>query len=182
MAIPERRARLLAFMNPEQYRMSEGYQVWQALIAFGSGGTTGLGLGNSVQKMFYLPEAHTDFIFPIIGEELGVIFTLAVVFGFLLIALTGGYISYHAPDKTGVLLGVAVTSLICLQAGMNIAVVTALVPAKGIGLPFMSYGGSNLMMCMACVGILLNLHRQANYGNEAPRLTSREEDVWQESA
>lgn len=163
LAMPERRGRLLAFINPENYRAGEGYQVWQALIAFGSGGTSGLGLGNSVQKMFYLPEAHTDFIFPIIGEELGLAVTLMVVFCFMLIALAGGYISFHAPDSTGVLLGLGATSLICIQAGMNIAVVTAMVPAKGIGLPFISYGGSNLFASLVCIGILLNIHRQALY-------------------
>ncbi|MFZ5806458.1 MAG: putative lipid II flippase FtsW [Verrucomicrobiota bacterium] len=173
LAMPERRGRLLAFINPENYRSDEGYQVWQALVAFGSGGTNGLGLGNSVQKMFYLPEAHTDFIFPIIGEELGLMVTLGVVLCFLMVALTGGYISYHAPDAMGVLLGFGATALICIQAGMNIAVVTAMVPAKGIGLPFISYGGSNLVVCLACIGILLNIHRQAHYELEPQVLRTR---------
>ncbi|MEM9444260.1 MAG: putative lipid II flippase FtsW [Verrucomicrobiota bacterium] len=161
--MPERVGRLLAFMNPEQYLLDEGYQVQQALIAFGSGGVNGLGLGNGVQKMFYLPESHTDFIFPIIGEEMGMVFTLLVVFCFLLIGLSGGFIAWHAKDATGVLLGVGATSLICIQAGFNIAVVTSLVPTKGISLPFISYGGSNLLMCLTCVGILINIHRQAEY-------------------
>lgn len=163
LMMPERRGRLLAFIHPEQYRANEGYQVWQALIAFGSGGVQGLGLGNSVQKMFYLPEAHTDFIFPIIGEELGLFWTLFVVTGFILIVLAGGYISVYAPDVTGALLGWGVTALICLQAVANMGVVTACLPAKGLGLPFISYGGSNLIICLACIGILLNIHRQALY-------------------
>jgi cell division protein FtsW len=160
---PQKFGRLMAFMDPEAHKMDGGWQPWQALIAFGSGGPEGLGLGNSVQKMQYLPEAHTDFIFPILGEELGLPFTLLVVFCFLMIALAGGYISFHAPEPTGVLIGLGATSLVCLQAGMNMAVTTSLMPTKGIGLPFISYGGSNLLMCMICVGVLLNIHRQAIY-------------------
>lgn len=160
---PEKLERLMAFMNPEKYQQDGGYQIWMALIAFGSGGLSGLGLGNGVQKMFYLPEAHTDCIFPIVGEELGLVFTLLVVFSFLLIALSGGYISCHAPDSMGLLLGFGATALVCLQATMNMAVVTSLMPAKGIGLPFISYGGSNLVICLICVGLLLNIHRQAVY-------------------
>ncbi|MFH1066732.1 MAG: FtsW/RodA/SpoVE family cell cycle protein, partial [bacterium] len=167
LMMPERRGRLLAFIHPEQYRSNEGYQVWQALIAFGSGGMQGLGLGNSVQKMFYLPEAHTDFIFPIIGEELGLFWTLVVVSCFVLLALAGGYISAYAPDTAGALLGWGVTALICLQAVANIGVVTGCLPAKGLGLPFISYGGSNLVVCLACIGILLNIHRQALYESES---------------
>ncbi|NJK92259.1 MAG: putative lipid II flippase FtsW [Blastochloris sp.] len=160
---PEKLDRILAFMNPEKHQQDGGYQIWMALLAFGSGGVSGLGLGNSVQKMFYLPEAHTDCIFPIMGEELGLPITLFVVFCFLLLALSGGYISCHAPDSTGLLLGFGVTALMCLQAAMNMAVVTSLMPAKGIGLPFISYGGSNLIICLVCVGILLNIHRYAVY-------------------
>ena len=160
---PEKMDRLLAFLHPEQHKQDGGYQIWMALIAFGSGGLSGLGLGNGVQKMFYLPEAHTDCIFPIVGEELGLIVTLLVVFCFLLLALSGGYISCHASDTTGLLLGFGVTALICLQAAMNMAVVTSLMPAKGIGLPFISYGGTNLLICLTCVGILLNIHRHALY-------------------
>lgn len=160
---PEKLDRITAFLHPEAHMADGGYQIGMALIAFGSGGLSGLGLGNGVQKMFYLPEAHTDCIFPIVGEELGLIVTLFVVFCFLLLALSGGYISCHAPDTTGLLLGFGVTALICLQAAMNMAVVTSLVPPKGIGLPFISYGGSNLLICLACVGILLNIHRHALY-------------------
>lgn len=169
--MPERLGRLLAFLNPELHRDGKGYQVWQALIAFGSGGPQGVGLGNSLQKMYYLPEAHTDFIFPIIGEEMGLACTLTVVFCFLMITLCGMYISFHAPDETGIFLGVGVTSFIALQAGMNMAVVTSLMPAKGIGLPFISYGGSNLVVCLTCVGILINIHRQAYYEEVNPMQT-----------
>jgi cell division protein FtsW len=160
---PVKLKRLLAFLEPELHQQDGGYQIWMALVAFGSGGLSGLGLGNGVQKMFYLPEAHTDCIFPIVGEELGLIVTLMVVFCFLLLALSGGYISCHAADTTGLLLGFGVTGLICLQAAMNMAVVTSLMPPKGIGLPFISYGGTNLLICLTCVGILLNIHRHAHY-------------------
>ncbi|MDX6767686.1 MAG: putative lipid II flippase FtsW [Candidatus Methylacidiphilales bacterium] len=163
LTMPERRTRLLAFLDPEGHKEDAGYQVWQALIAFGSGGLSGRGLGEGVQKMFYLPEAHNDFIFPIIGEELGLIFTLGVVLFFLFFALSGGMIACHAPDATGLLLGIGITCAICLQAALNIAVVTAMVPAKGIGLPFISYGGSNLLLCLAGVGILLNIHSNSAF-------------------
>jgi cell division protein FtsW len=113
--------------------------------------------------MYYLPEAHTDFIFPIIGEELGLIATLIIIFLFLLLTLGGIYISCHARDAQGLLLGLGATSLICIQAGLNVAVVTSLVPAKGVGLPFISYGGTNLVLCLTLVGILLNIHRHADY-------------------
>jgi cell division protein FtsW len=160
---PEKLDRIMSFLHPELHQQDGGYQIWMALIAFGSGGLSGLGLGNGVQKMFYLPEAHTDCIFPIVGEELGLTVTLFVVFCFLLLALSGGYISCHAPDTTGLLLGFGVTALMCMQAAMNMAVVTSMVPPKGIGLPFISYGGSNLLICLTCVGILLNIHRNALY-------------------
>lgn len=169
LAMPERRTRLFAFLDPEAHKNDAGYQVWQALIAFGSGGISGLGLMQSRQKMFYVPEAHNDFIFPIIGEELGLIVTLGVVLFFLIIALSGGYIACHAPDSTGMLLGVGITCAICLQAALNIAVVTSMVPPKGIGLPFISYGGSNLLMCFAGIGILLNIHSQAAYSPRRQR-------------
>jgi cell division protein FtsW len=158
--MPERQGRLLAFMDIEKYKLTDGYQVYQALIALGSGGLTGLGLGNSRQKMYYLPEAHNDFIFPIIGEELGLWIALAVVMAFFVLVLCGGWISMHAPDPTGVLLGIGVTALIGIQAFMNLAVVTSMMPNKGVPLPFISSGGSNLLLCMACIGILFNLQRQ----------------------
>ena len=167
MTMPERMGRLIGFMDPEAHRQGEGYQVWQALIALGSGGTQGVGLGQSVQKMFYLPEAHTDFIFPILGEELGLPATLGVVATFLLFSLAGGYIASHARDMTGMVLGIGATALVAMQAFANLGVTTGLLPPKGIGLPFISYGGSNLVLCLAAVGILLSIHRQAQYREEA---------------
>lgn len=169
---PSKLKRIFAFLNPEEYKMDAGWQLWQSLLAFGSGGLSGKGLGNSVQKMKYLPESHTDFIFPIIGEELGLICALSVVLAFLLLALSGGFISCHAPEGSGVYFGIGLVSLMVLQAGMNLAVVTGLMPTKGIGLPFISYGGSNLLLCLFCVGVLLNIHRQAVYDFEPPRASA----------
>ena len=167
VSMPERMDRLVAFMNPEAHRQGGGYQVTQALIALGSGGTRGVGLGQSIQKMFYLPEAHTDFIFPIVGEELGLLATLSVVFLFLMITLCGGYIAGHAADLPAMALGMGVTALVGMQSVANLAVVTGLLPPKGVGLPFISYGGSNLVLCLGAVGILLSLHREAKYPVEA---------------
>jgi cell division protein FtsW len=161
--IPQRLARWMAFLHPEMYKSGAGYQQLQALIALGSGGLWGLGLGNSVQKMYYLPEVNTDFVFPIIGEELGMWVTLAIVLSFLVMTLCGGWITLHAPDTSGVLLGTGITVMIALQAMMNLAVVTSLMPCKGLPLPFISYGGSNLLTCLAGIGILFNLHRQGVY-------------------
>jgi len=156
---PTRAARLMAFMDLEKYKQGPGYQVWQAILAFGSGGINGLGLGNSRQKMFYLPEAHTDFIFPIIGEELGLVGTLAVLGCFAALVACGLCISLKASDLYGQYLGLGVTLLIALQALINIGVVTAWLPTKGLPLPFISFGGSNLMMILIAVGVLLSIFR-----------------------
>lgn len=168
--IEERMGRLLAFLDPEKYRLTEGLQQWQALLAFGAGGAEGLGLGNGRQKMLYLPYAHTDFIFPMIGEELGLRFTLLTVFCFLLILLAGVLIAMNSKDRFGMLLGFGITLIISLQAAINIGVTTSLLPNKGMPLPFISYGGSNLAISMMLVGILLNIHRQ---GRREPRLHPR---------
>ena len=169
---PQRLSRWIAFLHPDQFRDGAGYQQWQGLIALGSGGLSGLGLGNSRQKMYYLPEVNTDFVFPIIGEELGMWVTLAVVLAFLVLVLCSGWITVHAPDPAGVLLGTGITVMIGLQALMNLAVVTSLMPCKGIPLPFISYGGSNVLTCLAAVGILFNMHRQGIYQVQtAPALT-----------
>jgi cell division protein FtsW len=163
MAMPERMGRLLAFTDLEKYQQGAGLQQMQALIAWGSGGIEGLGLGQGRQKMLYLPYAHTDFIFPMIGEELGLRVSLLVVFLFVVIIVCGMMIALHAKDKFGLLLGSGVVSLIALQAAVNIGVTTSLLPNKGMGLPFISYGGSNLVVCLLCVGILLSIFRQANF-------------------
>ncbi|PYL03559.1 MAG: putative lipid II flippase FtsW [Verrucomicrobia bacterium] len=158
--ISERMGRLSAFLHPEHFKEDAGLQQMQALIAWGSGGMEGLGLGNGRQKMLYLPYAHTDFIFPIIGEELGLRFSLLVVFLFVMIIVCGIMIALHAKDRFGLLLGCGVVSLLALQAAVNIGVTTSLLPNKGLPLPFISYGGSNLVACMFGIGLLLNIYRQ----------------------
>jgi cell division protein FtsW len=158
--ISERQGRLLAFLHPEQYEAKEGHQQWMGLIAFGSGGVEGLGLGNGRQKMLYLPYAHTDFIFPVIGEELGLRVTLGVVFCYLLIVTCGILIALNAKDRFGMLLGFGCTAIVGLQAAINLGVTTSLLPNKGLPLPFISYGGSNLFFCLVAVGILINIYRQ----------------------
>lgn len=168
--IDERMGRIIAFLDPEKYKLGEGLQQWQALLAFGAGGVDGLGLGNGRQKMLYLPYAHTDFIFPMIGEELGLRFTLLTVFCFLLILLAGVLIAMNSKDRFGMLLGFGITIIITLQAAVNIGVTTSLLPNKGMPLPFISYGGSNLAVSMALIGILINIHRQ---GRREPKRRSR---------
>jgi len=158
--ISERMGRLSAFLHPQLFKEDAGLQQMQALIAWGSGGMEGLGLGNGRQKMLYLPYAHTDFIFPIVGEELGLRFSLLVVFLFIVIIVCGTMIALHAKDRFGLLLGCGVVSLLALQAAVNIGVTTSLLPNKGLPLPFISYGGSNLVTCMFGVGLLLNIYRQ----------------------
>ncbi len=156
----ERMARLSAFMDPERFKDDAGLQQMQALIAWGSGGMEGLGLGNGRQKMLYLPYAHTDFIFPMIGEELGLRVSLLVVFLFVVIIVCGLMIALHAKDRTGLLLGTGIVSLLALQAAVNIGVTTSLLPNKGLPLPFVSYGGSNLAACLFGIGLLLSIYRQ----------------------
>jgi cell division protein FtsW len=156
----ERMGRLAAFMDPERFKDDAGLQQMQALIAWGSGGMEGLGLGNGRQKMLYLPYAHTDFIFPMIGEELGLRISLLVVFLFVVIIVCGLMIALHAKDRAGLLLGSGIVSLLGLQAAVNIGVTTSLLPNKGLPLPFVSYGGSNLAACLFAVGLLLNIYRQ----------------------
>lgn len=158
--IAERQSRLLAFLHPEEYKLTSGLQQMQALIAWGSGGIEGLGLGNGRQKMSYLPYAHTDFIFPIIGEELGLRFSLLVIFLFVLVIVCGMAIAIHARDRVGLLLASGIVSLIAFQAAINIGVVTSLLPNKGLPLPFVSYGGSNLVVALFSIGLLLNIYRQ----------------------
>ncbi|RFC45388.1 MAG: cell division protein FtsW [Verrucomicrobia bacterium] len=157
--LPERTGRFLAFLHPEKYP-ADAYQTQQGLIALGSGGVTGLGLGNGRQKLLYLPFAHTDFIFPVIGEELGLAGTLGVVFAYLIFILAGMSIAVKARDRAGLLMGMGLVMLVAMQAAVNLGVTTELLPNKGLPLPFISYGGSNLAFCLASVGVLLNIYRQ----------------------
>ncbi len=156
---PVRRERILAFLHPEKYKSGVGYQSWQAMIALGSGGWTGLGLGNGRQKLGFVPEHHTDFILSIIGEELGLVATLLVVLTFVVLVICGLFIASRARDPFGMLLASGLTMLIGLQAAINIGVVTSALPNKGMPLPFISYGGSNLLAMLTCVGLLLSVAR-----------------------
>ena len=158
---PMRLKRIFSWLDVEQNKEGVGYQAYQAMIALGSGGWTGLGLGNGRQKLGWVPEHHTDFIFSIIGEELGLLATLLVILAFVVIALCGIYIALHARDTFGTLLAIGITLLISLQAAINIGVVTSALPNKGLPLPFISYGGSNLLAMFTCVGILFSVARQA---------------------
>lgn len=158
---PYRLRRLMAFFDPWSDPKNVGYQIIQSLIALGSGGFMGVGLGNSKQKLLYLPAAHTDFIFPIIGEELGFIGALSIVVLFFIFAWRGLKIAFHAPDLFGNMLAGGITLMIVLQALINIGVSCALFPTKGLPLPLVSYGGSNLAFTLASIGILLNISRQS---------------------
>lgn len=158
---PLRMKRILAWLHPEESREGVGWQAYQAMIALGSGGWTGLGLGNGRQKLGFIPEHHTDFIFSIIGEELGLIATIAVVVVFILLVICGIVIASRARDTFGLLLGSGATFLIGFQAFINIGVVTSTLPNKGMPLPFISYGGSNLLVMLIAVGILLSIARHA---------------------
>ena len=158
---PIRVKRINAWLHPEETKSGTGYQAYQAMLALGSGGWTGLGLADGRQKLGFVPERHTDFIFSVIGEELGLIATLAVVLAFIVLVVCGIYIAWHARDLFGLLLASGVSFLIGLQAFVNIGVVTSALPNKGLPLPFISYGGSNLVMMLACVGLLLSVARRA---------------------
>ena len=154
---PVRKKRIMAYLNPEQYSEGAGFQQIQAKLALGSGGPTGLGLGNGRQKLGFVPEHHTDFIFSVIGEELGVVATISVVIAFMAIVICGLYIAWNARDRFGMILGAGITFLIGLQAFINIGVVTSALPNKGLPLPFISYGPSSLVMMLSGVGILLSI-------------------------
>lgn len=155
-----RRERILAFLNPWEHHLDSGYQIIQSYIALKAGGFSGVGLGESKQKLAYLPEAHTDFIFAIIGEELGWLGTSLTIFFFGFFIWRGLAIGLKAKNRFGTYLAFGLTALIGLQAFFNMAVVSGLVPTKGLALPFISYGGSSLVVNFLAVGILLNISAQ----------------------
>jgi cell division protein FtsW len=155
-----RRERILAFFGGTAISSSANFQIDQSLIALGSGNVLGLGLGNSVQKYSYLPEAQTDFIFAIVGEELGLIGTMIIVTLFLLFAFFGIRILLRTGEAYGRSMAAGLTGMIVMPAIINISVVTGLIPVTGLTLPFISFGGSSLFINMICVGILLNISRQ----------------------
>ena len=154
-----RRLRFLAFLDPWADPLDTGFHIIQSLYALGSGGLFGLGLGQGRQKFFYLPEQHTDFIFAVIGEELGFVGAFVVIALFIVVAVRGYRIAAAAPDGFSRLLAAGVTSMIVMQAAINIGVVTSSIPVTGIPLPFISFGGSSLMFSLAGVGLLLNISR-----------------------
>ena len=164
-----RRQRLMAFLEPWRDASDTGFQITQSFLAFGSGGLFGVGLGEGKQKLFFLPEAHTDFVLALVGEELGFVGTVIIVLFFALFVLRGFQISTRARIPFGRYLGIGITTLIGIQALINACVVTGLLPTKGLTLPFVSYGGSSLVICLTGVGILLNISRDRQAGREETR-------------
>ncbi len=160
-AAPYRIRRILAFLDPWADPSGKGFQTIQALLALGPGGLFGLGLGQSKQKFLYLPENHTDFIFAMIGEELGFVGVTLVILLFFLLVWRGYKVAMGAADAFTGLLAVGLTSMIAIQAVINMGVVSGILPVTGITLPFLSYGGTSLVFTMLGVGVLLNISRQA---------------------
>jgi len=156
-----REARLMAFLHPDSDPQGAGFQLLQSLIAVGSGGFTGVGLMESKQKLFYLPEAHTDFIYAVICEELGFIGAMIVIALFVIYGWRGIRAALGAPDGFGRFLAIGITAMVLCQALINFAVVLGMVPTKGIPLPFISYGGSSLLVMLLATGVLLNISQRA---------------------
>jgi cell division protein FtsW len=162
MGAAYRRRRLLTFLNPWEDPLGDGFQIIQSLIAVGTGGLTGRGLMNGVQKLFYLPEPHTDFIYAVISEELGLAGATLVLLAFCVITWRGMRIALRAPDLFGSFLAIGLTTMVAVQAFVNISVVLGLMPTKGIPLPFVSNGGSSLLINLVGMGVLLNVSQHAS--------------------
>ncbi len=175
MSTPFRRQRMEAFWDPWSDPLGAGFQTIHSLFAVGTGGLFGKGLMAGIEKLYYIPEPHTDFIFAVIGEELGLVGTTLTLLCFALIAWRGWRASLLAPDRFGSLLALGITTMVTLQAFVNISVVTALLPTKGIPLPFVSNGGSSLLINLVAMGILLNISQQASATAAA---TSNERSAW----
>ena len=157
--------RWMSFLDPWQYSANEGYQIVHSLMAFGTGGVTGAGLGMGYQKLFYLPEPHTDFIFSVVGEELGLIGVMVVIVLYTIMLMRGIRIARNARDPFGAYLAMGISVMLGLQVCINMGVALGLLPTKGLTLPFLSYGGTSLLMNMAAVGIMMNIGaRDARYG------------------
>lgn len=159
-SVEYRRKRILAFLDPWEHLRDSGFQIIQSYVAFNSGGVTGVGLGQGKQKLFYLPAAHTDFIFSVIGEELGLIGVFFVFALFLIFLYRGIRIAFRAPDTYGTFLAIGFTTVIIAQTLINFGVVTGLLPTKGLPLPFISHGGTSMLVVCLMVGILLNISSQ----------------------
>ena len=149
--------RLVSFLDPWQYPAGEGYQIIHSLMAFGTGGLWGTGIGRGYQKLFYLPEPHTDFIFAVIGEELGFWGVLFILGLYGLVLWRGTWIAFHCQDEFGMLMAIGITTALGLQISINLGVALGLLPTKGLTLPFLSYGGTSLLLNMASMGILMNI-------------------------
>ncbi len=162
----ERMRRIMAFRNPEKYAQDEAFQLLNAIYAFVVGGPVGVGLGNSLQKQVYLPEAHTDFIFAIIGEEMGLIASMGVLLFFVGFFVCGLRISLRAPDSFGRLVAFGITTLVTLQAALNMGVVTGVLPTKGLPLPLISYGGTSMTITFVMIGLLASIGLQAGREKE----------------
>jgi cell division protein FtsW len=167
MSADYRRRRLFAFLDPWADPLGDGFQIIQSLIAVGTGGVTGQGLMAGVQKLFYLPYPYTDFIFAVIGEELGLIGTTGVLVCFVLIAWRGLRIAMRAEDSFGSFVALGITTMLCIQAFVNMSMVLAMLPTKGIPLPFVSNGGSSLLISLLGMGILLNISQHEASGDGA---------------
>ncbi len=174
LADPYRRDRILSFLNPGAHQSGTGYQVWQSLIGLGSGHLFGLGLGGGRQKWGILPNAHTDFIFSVVGEELGLVGAVVVLVLFFALAWYGFRAATRAPDRFGSLLAVGITVWVTSQAVINVGAVIGVLPVTGIPLPFISYGGSSLVITMAAVGILLNVAARERRARDGARGRSGE--------
>jgi cell division protein FtsW len=159
--VPYRRKRMMIFLNPWSDKRGAGFQIIQSFVALGSGGLFGVGLGQSRQKLFYLPASHTDFIFSIIGEELGFIGAASVVVLFILFIWEGMKITFNSYGQFEKLLSMALVSLVALEAVINIGVTAGALPTKGLPLPFISYGGTSLMFHLTAVGLLLNIAKSS---------------------
>jgi cell division protein FtsW len=172
MLAPYRMERYVSFLDPWKDPKGSGFQIIQSLYAFGSGGLAGVGLGMSRQKFFYLPAAHTDFIFAIIGEELGLLGALAIVVAFVLMAYAGTRIAINGANRFDRLLAGGLTAMIVVQAAMNIAAVTGAMPVTGIPLPLVSYGGSSMIFTLACIGLVLGVSHRSSRSRQRSRATA----------
>jgi cell division protein FtsW len=161
-AEPYRMKRVMAFLHPDTEILETNFQLNQSLIALGSGGWTGAGLGQGQQKAYYLYGAHTDFIYSVTGEEFGIVGTIGILLTFLVIFWRGVRAAWRAPDRFGFYLALGVTSMIVVQAFVNIGVCVGFLPTKGLPLPLVSYGGSSLVVSMTAIGVLLNVSQHSN--------------------
>jgi cell division protein FtsW len=160
---PYRIRRVTTFLDPWSDPRGSGFQIIQSWLALGAGGVFGRGVGESKQKLFYLPEAHTDFIFAVVGEELGFVGALAILAGFVILIWRGLRVGLRAPDAFGAYLALGITALIAVQTLVNLGVVTGALPTKGLPLPFISFGGSALLTTMLATGVLLNISQQGQH-------------------